>query len=60
VLGPPFGSMPTSGSEWSLTGEGWVVWCAGQPLTREQLIPEVGVLMVAGYDTSSHTIAWTL
>jgi cytochrome P450 len=33
---------------------------AGQPLSREQLIPEVGVLMVAGYDTSSHTIAWTL
>lgn len=34
--------------------------CTGQPLTREQLIPEIGAFMMAGFDTSSHTIAWCL
>ncbi len=32
----------------------------GKPLTREQLIPEIGAFMMAGFDTSSHTIAWCL
>jgi cytochrome P450 len=33
---------------------------AGKPLSRDALIPEIGALMMAGFDTSSHTIAWTL
>jgi hypothetical protein len=26
--------------------------CAGKPLSREALIPEIGALMMAGFDTS--------
>ncbi|MEW5304795.1 MAG: hypothetical protein WDW36_007381 [Sanguina aurantia] len=32
----------------------------GKPYTREQLIPEIGALMMAGFDTSSHSVAWAL
>ena len=31
---------------------------SGLLLSREQLVPEIGALMMAGFDTSSHTIAW--
>ncbi len=33
---------------------------SGALLSREQLIPELGALLMAGFDTSSHTIAWVL
>jgi cytochrome P450 len=33
---------------------------AGKPLTKEQLLPEIGAFILAGFDTSSHTIAWCL
>jgi hypothetical protein len=33
---------------------------AGRPLTKEQLLPEIGAFIMAGFDTSSHTIAWCL
>ncbi len=33
---------------------------AGAWMTREQLVPEIGALLMAGFDTSSHTIAWCL
>lgn len=33
---------------------------AGQPLTKQQLLPEIGAFILAGFDTSSHTIAWCL
>eukprot|EP00877_Chromochloris_zofingiensis_P012409 jgi/Chrzof1/7421/Cz02g23030.t1 len=32
----------------------------GKPLTKEQLLPEIGAFILAGFDTSSHTIAWCL
>jgi cytochrome P450 len=32
----------------------------GLPLTKEQLLPEIGAFILAGFDTSSHTIAWCL
>lgn len=32
----------------------------GQPLTKQQLLPEIGAFILAGFDTSSHTIAWCL
>lgn len=32
----------------------------GKPLTKEQLLPEIGAFTMAGFDTSSHTIAWCL
>jgi len=32
----------------------------GKPLSKEQLIPEIGAFILAGFDTSSHTIAWCL
>ena len=32
----------------------------GRPLTKEQLLPEIGAFVLAGFDTSSHTIAWCL
>lgn len=38
--------------------EGYRLDCAGQLLSREQLVPEIGALMMAGFDTSSHTVAW--
>eukprot|EP00878_Enallax_costatus_P000623 GHUV01000725.1.p1 GENE.GHUV01000725.1~~GHUV01000725.1.p1 ORF type:complete len:552 (+),score=175.13 GHUV01000725.1:213-1868(+) len=31
-----------------------------KPLTKEQLLPEIGAFILAGFDTSSHTIAWCL
>jgi cytochrome P450 len=41
---------------------GWrlVFAAAGKPLTKEQLLPEIGAFILAGFDTSSHTIAWCL
>jgi cytochrome P450 len=33
---------------------------AGKPLTKQQLLPEIGAFILAGFDTSSHTIAWCL
>eukprot|EP00878_Enallax_costatus_P021128 GHUV01022361.1.p2 GENE.GHUV01022361.1~~GHUV01022361.1.p2 ORF type:complete len:173 (-),score=44.20 GHUV01022361.1:563-1081(-) len=33
---------------------------ADKPLTKEQLLPEIGAFILAGFDTSSHTIAWCL
>jgi cytochrome P450 len=32
----------------------------GKPLSKEQLLPEIGAFILAGFDTSSHTIAWCL
>lgn len=32
----------------------------GELLTRDQLVPEIGAFMMAGFDTASHTIAWCL
>jgi cytochrome P450 len=32
----------------------------GKPLTKQQLLPEIGAFILAGFDTSSHTIAWCL
>jgi hypothetical protein len=32
----------------------------GRPLPRERLLPEIGAFVLAGFDTSSHTIAWCL
>ncbi|GLC33832.1 hypothetical protein PLESTB_000509600 [Pleodorina starrii] len=33
---------------------------SGSPLSRSQLVPEIGALMMAGFDTSSHSVAWVL
>jgi hypothetical protein len=33
---------------------------ADKPLSKEQLLPEIGAFILAGFDTSSHTIAWCL
>ncbi|KAJ9527385.1 hypothetical protein QJQ45_025658 [Haematococcus lacustris] len=32
----------------------------GQLMDRDALVPEIGALMMAGFDTGSHTIAWCL
>lgn len=32
----------------------------GQPLTLKQLVAEAGVLMFAGFETTSNALAWTL
>ncbi|GLI68700.1 hypothetical protein VaNZ11_013179 [Volvox africanus] len=32
----------------------------GAPLGRDALVPEIGALMMAGFDTSSHSVAWVL
>lgn len=32
----------------------------GKLFSRNEMIPEIGALMMAGFDTSSHTIAWCL
>ncbi|GIL43618.1 hypothetical protein Vafri_1274 [Volvox africanus] len=32
----------------------------GAPLSRDALVPEIGALMMAGFDTSSHSVAWVL
>ena len=29
-------------------------------MSKEQLLPEIGAFILAGFDTSSHTIAWCL
>lgn len=33
---------------------------SGQPLTDEQLAPEIGILYLAGVETSAHTVAFVL
>lgn len=33
---------------------------SGSPLSRDELVPEIGALMMAGFDTSSHSVAWVL
>ena len=32
----------------------------GQPLSDERLLPEIATLLIAGFDTSAHTMSWTL
>ncbi len=34
--------------------------CAGKPLADERLLPEVGAIFMAGFDTSGHTATWAL
>ena len=33
---------------------------AGQKLPDEQLLPHIGMFFFAGFDTTGHTMAWTL
>ena len=33
---------------------------AGRPLTDEQLAGEIGLIFFAGFETTGHTMAWTL
>ena len=32
----------------------------GLPLSDERLLPEIATLLIAGFDTSAHTMSWTL
>lgn len=32
----------------------------GLPLTDDLLVPEIGTMFIAGFETSSHTEAWAL
>ena len=32
----------------------------GQPLSDEVLLPQIAVFFLAGFDTTGHTLAWTL
>jgi len=32
----------------------------GQPLSDEVLLPQIAVFFFAGFDTTGHTLAWTL
>lgn len=32
----------------------------GMPLSDDMLVPEIGTMFIAGFETSSHTEAWSL
>ena len=37
-----------------------MVTCAGKQLSQEQLKSELSILLIAGFETTAHSIAWTL